>query len=499
MDIRESALPQYEHVENGLMEGIRLIENMKSASTCKTTATHQLLTSCSALDGPQTEITRSADDLDKLKNQYAARLAVCELQEAENPPKLPRCSFLGSANPPGMVYRSQLAACLRELQDDAVFWASYVNNLQNVGYMCHVARAEIEKEELAKQHQASLQTTLLVTRVLAEFQQSVKTQSGELLEHAMQLRELHRQNAEEIAASRKDISATLLQLREEFGAQLQQVADKAEAAIGKTTAIANSTGTDVVLYVQQMYTGLENVWQMMAEGNAELAALQLRDSTKSHELALATQRALETIVANEIGAVSGALSGLSDDLTLAGDQVTSMRDGHASLSESLDESVAKSIHVAETLDQLNVPILEMLAKAVSFANLIFNDAFLTFLGFLSPMVVVVLLAAVFQLRLLWWLLRLGALLMFSYSESYFQMAYSFLTLSSSGLVGIHTLGLLACLSGPSQRSMASNHDIDAARRHILVRVHFLPSSSNRVSSASGATSRKCARCHQCHR
>lgn len=399
------------------MEGIKLIESMKSACSCKTKATQQLLRSCSVLDGTLSKQDKSAEELDRVKSQYAARLAVCELQEAENPPRLPRCSLLGSNNPVEAVNRSQLAACLRELQDNMVFWGSYVNSLQNVGYMCQVARAEIEKEELVEQRRASLETTLLVTRVLSEFQQSVAMQNAELLTHAQKLRELHHQNVEELVMARKDTSATLDQLRKEFNIQLQNVADKAEAVIEAVTASASSTNQEVVQYVQNVQKSLGNIWQMMAEGNAEVAARQLQDSQESHQMALATQRVLETDVMIEIGRLSDALSGISSDLLLAGNQVTSLHQGHTYLAESLARSVAKSAHVADTLDKLNVPILEMFATAVSFTNSIFNEKFLTLLGFLSPMAALFLCAAIFQFRLVFWMLRFGILLLSSYGRS----------------------------------------------------------------------------------
>lgn len=400
------------------MEGIKLIERMKSASSCKTKATQQLLKSCSALDDTQSGQDRSPEELDRVKSQYAARLAVCELQEAEDPPKLPRCSFLGFNNPPESVNRSQLAACLRELQDNVIFWGSYINSLQNVGYMCQVARAEIEKEELVEQRRASLQTTLLVTRVLSEFQQSVAMQNAELLAHAQRFRELHRQNVEELVKARKETSATLDQLREDFGAQLQNMADKVEAVIDTITASASGTNEEVVRYVQNVQNSLGKIWQMMAEANAEIAARQVQDSKENHEMALATQRVLETEVMGEVGRISNALFGLSNNLQLAERQVTSLHQGHLSLADSLEESVAKSAHVADMLDRLNVPVLEVFARTASLVNFIFSEESLVLLGFLSPMAAVLLCAVFFPFRLMFWLLRFGVLLMSSYGRSF---------------------------------------------------------------------------------
>ena len=406
----------YQHAEYDLIEGMKLIESMKSASSCKTKATHELLSSCSALESTQPSGSMSAEELDKVKSQYAARLAVCELQEAENPPKLPCCSSLGASGLGRSINRNRLASCLRELQNNMVFWSSYVNSLQNVGYMCQVARAEIEKEELVEQRRASLQTTLLVTRVLSEFQQSVATQNMELLTHAQKLRELHRQNVEELATARKDTSATLHQLREEFSAQLQNVADKAEAVVEIVAASARGTNQEVVNYVQNVQHSLEKIWQMMAEGNAEVAARHLQDSADSHEMALAIQRALENMVMDEIGRLSDGLSGLSSELNLAGKQVTSMRVGHASLAESLDQSMAKSVHVADVLDKLNLPVLEIFAKAASLANFIFSDGFLVAIGFLSPLAAITFCAAFVQFKLIFWLLRVSLLLASSYGN-----------------------------------------------------------------------------------
>jgi Tht1-like nuclear fusion protein len=367
------------------MEGIRLIESMKTASSCKTKATQQLLTSCSSLDGTQEGEGRTAEELEKVKSQYAARLAVCELQEASNPPKLPLCSMLSSSGPAETVNRNKLAACLGELQKNMVFWVSYVNNLQNVGYMCFVARAEIEQEQLVEQRRASLQTTLLVTRVLSEFQQSIAAQNEELMSYAYELNELHRQHSEELILAREETSAILSRLGRDLGAQLTQVVGRAEAVIELVTANASSTNKEVVQYAENVQHRLANIWQMMLEGNAEVAANQLEASTESHTLVMATRGALEGLIMNEVGGLADALSGLLN-------QVTSVHEEHTSLAESLDESMAKSAKVADTLAKLNMPVLEVVAKAAGVINFIFSDDFLV-LRRILPRPIVLLAAA----------------------------------------------------------------------------------------------------------
>jgi hypothetical protein len=421
INMTSSDVLQYGHAEYELIKGIRLIESSKGSSSCKKAATEQLLSSCSALDASLTQEGRSSGELDKLKSQYAARLAVCELKEAEDPPKLPRCSLLAYQDAGRSFNRAQLAACLRELQDSMVFWASYSNSLQNVGYMCQVARAEIEKDELLEQRRASLETTLLVTRVLSEFQQSVATQNADLLNHAQKLRELHHLNVEELATARHDTNTLLVQLREDVAHQMQAMADRAQAVVDIATKSSSDTNQEYLQHVESVHHSVRHIWQMMAEGNAEVAAHQLKDSAQSHELALATQGALEKIMLEEMGRLSHGLSSLSDEIVLVENQVTSLRHGHASLQESIDDSLAKSVVVADTLDKLNVPILELLARAASLVNFILSDQSIVVLGFLLPVVPLVLCAWFLSVRWLIWLLRLGVVLAAACGTSTFQV------------------------------------------------------------------------------
>jgi hypothetical protein len=277
--------------------------------------------------------------------------------------------------------------------------------------MCFVARAEIEQEQLVEQRRASLQTTLLVTRVLSEFQQSIAAQNEELMSYAYELNELHRQHSEELILAREETSATLSRLGKDLGAQLTQVVGRAEALIELVTANASSTNKEVVQYAENVQHRLANIWQMMLEGNAEIAANQLEASTESHTLVMATRGALEGLIMNEVGGLADALSGLLN-------QVTSVHEEHTSLAESLDESMAKSAKVADTLAKLNMPVLEVVAKAAGVINFIFSDDFLVLLGFASPMAVVLLCAAFFRVRLFFWLLRVGILLTSSYGQSW---------------------------------------------------------------------------------
>jgi Tht1-like nuclear fusion protein len=492
VNVTVSSQRGYQHAEYGLIEGVKLIESMKGASSCKTKATQQLLSSCSILEGAQPSGSMSAEELDKVKSQYAARLAVCELQEAEDPPKLPRCSSLGTSELVPPIDRDHLASCLRELQNDMVFWGSYTNNLQNVGYMCQVARAEIEKEELVEQRRASLQTTLLVTRVLSEFQQSVATQNAELLTNAQKLRDLHRQSVEELTTARKDTSATLHQLREDFGAQLQNVADKAESVIETVAASASGTNQEVAAYVQNVQHSLERIWQMMVVGNAEVAARQLQDSEDSHHMALVTQHALERVVMDEVGRLSNGLSSLSNELLLAGNQVSSIRQGHVSLADSLNQSVAKSSQLADVLDKLNVPVLEMFAKAASLTNFVFSDGFLVLLGFFSPLAAITFCAAFVQFSLMFWLLRLSLLLASSYGKLFTAHdVSSILTSSLSDPMGLHVLELINSPSKHWSRSIASYHNVARACHDVLLRLPLLCSYSRNILPSSSIEVRAC--------
>ena len=147
-------------------EAISIIESLGSAPSCHRLATTTLIDSCKALEtGPETEIA-----LSDIREKYATRLAVCELQSAKSDipaacqPFAPSDSgcghkssgfmriLRGTTKHQGTVERCfeespvlETHRCLQALHSKPQWWTSYSNALQNVLVVCQASRHAIEK------------------------------------------------------------------------------------------------------------------------------------------------------------------------------------------------------------------------------------------------------------------------------------------------------------------------------------------------------------------
>ena len=176
-----------------LREAYALIDDVQSAPTCNQLAAYQLLKSCKSLqvgpDGMETPIM-----LERVKNVYAARLAICELQSAHA--SIPwQCkdimsislADLSSAEVPRLnrlwygqdcVETKILKPCLKALHDKSTSWTSYSNNRAHAIAMCHAIRDHLEREQTAETHRKLVKVvskmtneTSEVSKVLLETQQ----------------------------------------------------------------------------------------------------------------------------------------------------------------------------------------------------------------------------------------------------------------------------------------------------------------------------------------
>jgi hypothetical protein len=69
---------------------VGLLKTLSDKPECHKVATHQLITSCQSIREDTLQPKPSLEDLEKRKSIFAARLAICELQEANaNTP--PQC------------------------------------------------------------------------------------------------------------------------------------------------------------------------------------------------------------------------------------------------------------------------------------------------------------------------------------------------------------------------------------------------------------------------
>ena len=137
-------------------KALAVLDSFKSSPSCSRLALHGLISECESLrHSSDTEVM-----LDQIKQEYAARLALCEVSAAGA--ALPsECELLdpsqsklaggdrkqSCASPPcyERVEQKQVRLCLNSLLDQPQMWTSYSNSYQNVVYICQASRTWVEK------------------------------------------------------------------------------------------------------------------------------------------------------------------------------------------------------------------------------------------------------------------------------------------------------------------------------------------------------------------
>jgi hypothetical protein len=148
------------------LKAVSILETMESAPSCHRVATLTLINSCQSLE----KSASSEVELYEVREEYAARLAMCELTGAKAPISphcaefIPRaCSTNGlsgffrrqkqTQDTNGKicypeVARKQVKQCISALNSRPQWWTSYSNALQNVVVVCQASRNAIEQGRL---------------------------------------------------------------------------------------------------------------------------------------------------------------------------------------------------------------------------------------------------------------------------------------------------------------------------------------------------------------
>lgn len=128
-------------------------KNNRNRSPCHTLASTALERSCSLLETkPLFNKENSAPGVDEIISEairaYSARLAICELQEANS--KIPKaCHAFLPTEIAKVIERPQenLDKCIASLNSETQSWTSYSNAKQNAFYICHALSASKRREE----------------------------------------------------------------------------------------------------------------------------------------------------------------------------------------------------------------------------------------------------------------------------------------------------------------------------------------------------------------
>lgn len=160
---------------------------MRTHPSCNRLAASDLLTSCQSFKAHDELSKNDPRLLDTIKSFYAARLALCELEDAGT--YLPdECIDIASHRhhdykPVHLSERAPLLEpCLRTLESKPQWWTSYSNNRQNTAIMCEAARIEIDKEKQLETYRDLANVTALVADMLNETYVQVEVEKGRQVE-----------------------------------------------------------------------------------------------------------------------------------------------------------------------------------------------------------------------------------------------------------------------------------------------------------------------------
>lgn len=240
---------------------LSIIRTVEKLPLCPKIATAALVHSCSGME--ESSSTNIDHLFEQSKTVYAARLAVCELQDAFNPVPNECLSFvptrentrkqsiygwLRADGPTEPITRFQdyevvteknIQQCLTALGTKAQWWTSYSNNRQTAVVMCHAMSASVKKGKfihrvLSLQQSLNIITdeTLAMYRVLTE----VNSKATDAL---LRSTELFEQSENDFDQIRKSMQSFHKALVSDFEGMTDAVAQFWTALDNKVGQIAN--------------------------------------------------------------------------------------------------------------------------------------------------------------------------------------------------------------------------------------------------------------------
>ncbi|THC95915.1 hypothetical protein EYZ11_004601 [Aspergillus tanneri] len=258
--------------------------------------------------------------LEHIRSLYAARLAICELNEAgasTPPPCLPvtisphhRKGIFGFSskykpeiNNAETLPKELLASCLKTLESRPQWWTSYSNSRQNAVVICQAARVENEKEELLELHKSILESSIKLNSGL---QEALRMAAAETAQYKafMQAAETFKEKLV------TEFDETQSRFRETFEILLRDIRLGVNSAI---TVVSSALGRvddeatvleNKVLNISTEASHLQWILQTLHDEafarNEQLRHAYRRDALTHHELSSSLQSKLETLLQVDI-------------------------------------------------------------------------------------------------------------------------------------------------------------------------------------------------------
>ena len=335
-------------------KALQFLGEMETQPTCHRTATSHLIVSCQEVDGRSKHGSKyDSQKLDFLRDVYAARLALCELERAGTPVPL-ECSDIADftlsknwksspiraeeSSMPDELRRVYLRPCTQALYSNQQQWTSYSNSHQSAIVTCQAARIDVEKDNMVKIARSLASNSQRVDEALTDAILRHERQLESQLDFAKTISAFHRQLVTDLDATTAGLKFGIADIVAEVERDLRGTIDSLLSSVSHAHHGARDLRDD--LHSASTSLGdLVRLQQKMRQETyserAEMASEEKLFHEANRELAMRTQQSLETVNNGEMGALIVSLTTVSDETVKLGQIVSALVVSHAQLGHSI--------------------------------------------------------------------------------------------------------------------------------------------------------------------
>ncbi|PWY83745.1 hypothetical protein BO94DRAFT_519292 [Aspergillus sclerotioniger CBS 115572] len=354
-------------------EALGLLESMNASPSCNRMAVSKLVASCQSIGGRSvTATTNTFVTLEHVRSLYAARLAICELNEAGAavpPPCIPitvqlpqkkgifgiSSNYKPRFNAVESVSKGQLETCLKLLESRPQWWTSYSNSRQNAVVICQAARFESEREELLELHRSIVQSSVKLNHGLQEALEVAAAGSSRYKEFVQVVEDMRSRLFYNLEETESHFKVTFERLFCDMEAYVGSVINSVSSAIGSLHGKAElldkniDNATHDANHLRHLLKALHDE---AIDRNKQMASVQQQDALASKGLALSLQSSLEKLIQGDMNKLSQSVDNFDSSLEWLTAKFVQILQQEQSISErliSLETSLAESRVMAQEL------------------------------------------------------------------------------------------------------------------------------------------------------
>ncbi|KAJ6283217.1 hypothetical protein J3E71DRAFT_214810 [Bipolaris maydis] len=373
-----------------ITQAIGIVSSMQNAPTCTQMAASHLMNECKLLEhAPEFTKSRPEAYLDKVKIEYAAKLAVCELLSAQpvNSVAPPYCDILVPAAKhcdkggswwhaqPAMVSEDkqcypdfkeyQYMQCLKSLQSTPQYWTSFSNARQNAIVMCQASRDAIEREN-------HLEVFKNLTKVIGGVTENMHKTTAE---YEFLIRE-QRRYAEEVQNSHQELREDIQAVRTTAVATVEAIDEKfhtfMESSISTLiAALANSQSKEI----DEIHERMQAFSQDLVLESSQLAKYFTDQLQQYHEGALSSLQSNHEAQVRSYEVLSNHMGVTQDTINKTNQAADRSLSKVDSIAQRLDIFESQTKYIAEGfafLSSMPALVKSLVHRVVATAGTIFT-------------------------------------------------------------------------------------------------------------------------------